>query len=322
VKPGKVGGFLVRQDSLGVVVPLLALVVFLGVTQANFFSAYNVQSITARAAIFLVVGLSQLSVLAIGQLNLALPATSVTAGMLLAYLTNTLKMPLAPALALTLALGVAMGALQGALIAYGGLNPFITTLGLASLYMGALFVVTGTVTYLAVAGSLGNVGTTNVLTVPLIAWLAVAVAVAFYTFFHFTVAGRETLAAGASQRAALFSAIAVRRRIVLAHTFSGALAAAAAVFAVANLAEADTGLGQSWLLPSFVAPVLGGTLLTGGRVTIAGTAFGALLLVLLQTALVLLGVNQYWYQVGLGLVLLLSVLIGQARVRYIMRVGG
>ena len=55
-----------------------------------------------------------------------------------------------------------------------------------------------------------------------------------------------------------------------------------------------------------------------GRPLCDGRCFGAMLLVLVGTGLVVFGVNQYWYQVGLGVVLLLSVLIGQARSRYTM----
>jgi ribose transport system permease protein len=114
----------------------------------------------------------------------------------------------------------------------------------------------------------------------------------------------------------------VRRRIVLAHSLSGLLAGAAAVLAVANLAEIDTSLGQQWLLPSFIAPVLGGSLLTGGRVTVVGTALGAVLLAVVESGLVVLGFNQYWYQIGLGLILLVAVLIGRARIRYLMQSKG
>ena len=305
-----------EKESLGVAVPLVALLAALWATHRGFYSAYNLQSIAATSAIFAVVGLSQLAVLAIGQLNLALPAISVSCGMLLAYLSTTLGLSVVGSIVVVLVLGVLMGAIQGIPIGYAALNPFIITLGMASVYTGIMFVIAGTVTFPTVSSALANLGSDNILTIPDIAWLAVLVALIIGVFFRRTVSGREVLAVGASYRAAVFSAIPVGRRVVLAHALSGLMAAIAAVLSVANLAEVDTSLGQAWLLPSFVAPVLGGTLLAGGRITLIGTMLGALLLGLLQSALVVVGLSQYWYQVGLGIVLLLSVLAGQVRHRF------
>lgn len=316
-----VADFGLRRESLGVAVLLGALLVALGVSHPGFYSTYNLQSIAADAAIFAVVGFSQLAVLSIGQLNLAVPAIAVSVGMLLAYLGNIRGFWIVAAVLVVVTVGTAMGAVQGFPIAYGGLNPFIVTLGMASLYTGAMFVMAGTATYPTVNSALGNLGVASFWTVPVIAWLAVLAALFVALLFRLTVSGRELLATGASYRAAVFSAIHVKRRVVLAHALSGLLAAVAAVFAVANLAEADTSLGQDWLLPSFLAPVLGGTLLTGGRVTVLGTLLGAVLLGLLQSALVVLGLSQYWYQVGLGAVLLVAVLAGQARQRLVVRRG-
>ncbi len=310
-----------EKESLGVALPLAAVLAALWVTHPGFYSAYNLQSIAATAAIFAVVGLSQLAVLAIGQLNLALPAISVSCGMLLAYLSTALGFSVLGSIAIALLLGVLMGAIQGLLIGYAALNPFITTLGMASVYTGIMFVIAGTVTFPTVSSALANLGSDDIVTIPDIAWLAVLVALITGVFFRLTVSGREVLAVGASHRTAVFSAIPVARRVVLAHALSGLMAAIAAVLAVANLAEVDTSLGQTWLLPSFVAPVLGGTLLAGGRITLIGTVLGALLLGLLQSALVVVGLSQYWYQVGLGIVLLFSVLAGQARLRFAMRHG-
>jgi len=314
--------FVVRQEAIGVAVPLMVLLAVLWFTRPGFFSTFSVEATAAQAGIYVVVGLSQLSVLSIGQMNLALPAISVSSAMVLAYLSQSVKIPFVIAVLATLLVGAIMGALQGILVAYGGLNAFITTLGLANLYMGVMFLASGSAFYPGVSGELARLGTAEMLSIPLITWIAAIVAVAVFVTFQRTVSGRETLAVGASNRAALFSAIPVRRRMMLAHAFSGLLAAAAAVLAVANLAELDTSLGQQWLLPSFVAPVLGGSLLTGGRVTVVGTVLGGLLLAVLQSGLVVLGVNQYWYQMGLGLVLLFAIFIGQARVRYLMGRGG
>jgi ribose transport system permease protein len=125
------------------------------------------------------------------------------------------------------------------------------------------------------------------------------------------------LATGANPLAARFSAIPVDRTVVSAHVLSAALGGVAAILQVSRLAVGSPAVGQDWLLPSFAASVLGGTLLGGGKVSVIGTVLGAALLAMVANALVLFGVNQYWYQAGLGLIILGAVGVDQLRQRLI-----
>jgi hypothetical protein len=55
-------------------------------------------------------------------------------------------------------------------------------------------------------------------------------------------------------------------------------------------------LGADWLLPAFLAPVLGGTLLTGGAVSVVGTLLGAVFVDVLTNGLYMLKVGEFWIQ--------------------------
>ena len=72
-------------------------------------------------------------------------------------------------------------------------------------------------------------------------------------------------------------------------------------------------LGIDWLLPAFLAPVLGGTLLTGGAVSVLGTFLGAALVTVLSNGLLQLSVGEFWIQAFLGLILLLAVGLDRLR---------
>ena len=80
-------------------------------------------------------------------------------------------------------------------------------------------------------------------------------------------------------------------------------------------------IGEDWLLPSFVAPVLGGTLLAGGFVSIVGTMLGALLVATIRSGLLILQVGNFWLQLFLGLMLLLAVMLDRYRSVYAERRG-
>ena len=86
--------------------------------------------------------------------------------------------------------------------------------------------------------------------------------------YRLTPLGREMLAAGAKAAAAELSGIRVGRTFVICHILSGVLAGIAAMMVVARTGAAIPSmagdLGQDWLLPAFLGPVLGGTA-AGGR---------------------------------------------------------
>ena len=78
-------------------------------------------------------------------------------------------------------------------------------------------------------------------------------------------------------------------------------------------------LGHDWLLPAFLAPVLGGTLLSGGRVSVLGAFLGADLATVLTAGLLLMQVGEFWVKAVLGILLLLAVFADKARRVYLAR---
>jgi ribose transport system permease protein len=144
--------------------------------------------------------------------------------------------------------------------------------------------------------------------------------VVLFILFRYATLGRQILAAGANPRAAAMSGVPVGRVIIIAHMLSGLLAAIAGVLVVARLAAAMPAVGgQDWLLPSFLGPVLGGTLLSGGFVSVVGTALGALLVSTIRSGLLVLQIGSFWLQFFLGIILLLAVLVDRYRSVYAER---
>ena len=151
--------------------------------------------------------------------------------------------------------------------------------------------------------------------------IALAIGLALLVLFRFTALGREILASGANARAAELSGVPVGRVTIMVHTLSGLLAACAGLMLMTRLGAAMPSIGEDWLLPSFVAPVLGGTLLAGGFVSIIGTMLGALLVATIRSGLLILQVGNFWLQLFLGLILLLAVMLDRYRSVYAERRG-
>ena len=305
----------IGSDLIGVLAPVILLILAMTVAFPGFSKPFNVDALLATVAVTALVGLSQLSVLSIGHFNLALPAMGAFTGMVVGWLLQVGGVFWPLAVIAGLALAASLGLVQGLLIARLGLNGFVVTLGLASAYYGLMFVVLGNERFQQIGADLPQIGRGAVGPIPNIFILSMGTCAIVWVLFARTVLGRHLLATGASLLTARFSAIAVDRTIISAHVLSGVLAGVAAVLIMSRLAVGSPAIGQDWLLPSFAAPVLGGTLLFGGKVSVVGTILGAVLLAVIANALVIVGVSQHWYQAGLGLIILGAVGVDQLRLR-------
>ncbi len=214
-------------------------------------------------------------------------------------------------------MAAALGWLNGFAIAKSGVNSFVITLASANLFSGAMLILTKATPLNGLPQAVAGFGQGRVFgswVSPMLV-VAVLIGVALVIFYRYSVIGRQSLAAGAnSPGAAEMSGVPVGRRIIMAHVLSGLLAGVAGLLTLARVAAAMPSIaGDDWLLPSFLGPVLGGTLLAGGYVSVLGTILGSALVTTIQGGLLVLGVGGYWLQLFLGLFLLGAVLLERYR---------
>lgn len=302
------------STSMGLFVIIALFWVFFASLAPGFLKPFNLNSLGRSLAIDIVIGFSQMVVLATGGMNLSVGAIGVCGVMMVGYLLQTLGLPIPVALAGALLTGAALGWLNGFAIVKSGVNSFIITLASASLFSGGMLILTKALPFNALPPEVGVFGRANFFGVPALMYVAVGIGAALFVLYRFTVLGREILAAGANPRAAAMSGVPVDRVIVISHTLSGLLAAAAALMLTARLGAAMPSVGgDDWLLPSFLAPVLGGTLLAGGFVSVIGAMLGAALVTTIRSGLLVLQVGNFWLQLFLGVILLAAVLLERYR---------
>jgi ribose transport system permease protein len=304
---------------------LLAIVIVFWILFSSlapgFLSAFNIFTLGRSLAIDVVIGFAQMVVLATGGMNLAVGSIGVCAVMTSGYLLQILGLPIPIGILGALVLGGALGWLNGFAIVRTGVNSFIITLASANLFSGAMLILTKAVPLNALPSEIGAFGKMKVASVvsPLLL-IALGIGAALYVLFRYSVLGRQILAAGANSRAAAMSGVPVGRVVILSHTLSGILAASAGLMVVARLGAAMPAVGgEEWLLPSFLGPVLGGTLLSGGTVAVIGTLLGAALVTTIRSGLLVLQIGNFWLQLFLGLILLVAVLLDRYRGLYLER---
>jgi ribose transport system permease protein len=307
------------QLGLAIIVGLLVLV--FAWKQPGFVSPFNLFGMGRSLAVDVTVGFSQMVVLATGGMNLAVGSIGVCSVMFAGYLMQDLGLPVPLAFLLAVMLGGLLGWLNGFTIVRSGVNAFIVTLASANLYSGAMLILTKAQPINSLPPIVSSIGSYEILGYASPALVvALVIGLALYVFYRYSVPGKETLMAGANARAASMSGIAVSRSIVLAHVLSGLLAGVAGLMVVARVGAAMPAVGgDDWLLPSFLAPVLGGTALAGGFVSVLGTFLGAMLVTVIRSGLLFVNISNFWLQLFLGLFLLAAVLA--QRYRGLFRMG-
>ena len=318
----RLGWLASNEAGLALVTALFAA--FFWTATAGFSSPFNLYALTRVLAIDAVIGLSMMVVLVTGGLNLAVGAIGVAAAMAGGWLMQGLGLPVPVAAIGALAVGGLLGLANGAGVIVLRVHSFVVTLASMSIVFGAIILLTQAQAWNALPAGfvdLAKVRYGGFVSGLLIVTLVAALALGW--LFHHTVLGREILAAGANERAARLSGVPVARTILVCHAMSGALAALAALMLTARngaaLPSMAGQLGMDWLLPAFLAPVLGGTLLTGGAVSVTGTILGAALVTVLTNGLLQLQVGEFWVQAVLGVILLLAVGLDRLRAHLVAK---
>ena len=141
---------------------------------------------------------------------------------------------------------------------------------------------------------------------------AIVVAVAMF-ILHRTQPGRHTYAVGGNKQASLRAGVPVDKLTIMIFVGSAMTAGIAGVLHTARFSGGSSIAGEPLLLSSIAAVIIGGVSMFGGRGNIMGTVIGALLIAVLITGLVMLNVEPFWQFIVIGIVVILAVLIDQAR---------
>ena len=125
--------------------------------------------------------------------------------------------------------------------------------------------------------------------------------------------GLRTYAIGGNKEATLRAGIPVVRQLALIYLVSAVFAAFAGLVYNVRFTNGAANAGEALLLDSIAAVVIGGASLFGGAGTLIGTLIGALIISVLANGLVILAINPFWQYIAVGSVIILAVLIDQAR---------
>ncbi len=291
---------------IGGAVVILLLISRFAITDL-FFSASSLSTLTPLVGIMIIVATGQAFVISTGGIDLSVPAIITLMGTIVAKSPGGAGSKLVGALALCLGACVVIGLINGLLVEGLGLNALVVTLAVGQLVSGVTRQYAGNVpSIINVPSNLSNAASANVGGVSYLLLVSIAVALLSTFFVHRVVPGRRLVAASAAPRAAFLAGVPARRYRILAYVIGAVAYGIGGVLAAGLVGTPDLTLGNPYLLTSVVAVVLGGAVLTGGRVSPVATLLGAVFVTVLTSDLQVKGLSAGVQLLVQGIVLVVA----------------
>lgn len=299
-------------DGLGLTLVIVALGVIFTLINPRFASVDNFLNILTQASTYIIVAMGMTFVIAKAGIDLSV-------GSMLALVTCVFfgfiddGMAWGLALIIMFALGALLGAFNGMLVAFLAVPALIATLGTMVAYRGLALLHSSGKLYYGLPLEIVWLGQGHIFGIPVPVVIA-AVFVAFsWWLFNRTPFGVHCRAVGGNREAARLSGIRVSRIEVLVYTFSGICVTIGGLIWMARIDGTQATFGTAMEIHVIAATIIGGTSLFGGRGTIYGTLAGAILLTMLNNALVIAGVEFFWQLVAIGVIVVIAVTVNNIR---------
>jgi ribose transport system permease protein len=287
----------------------------------NFGSLAQMKAILVISSFLMVVAFGQQMVVLLGGLDLSV-ASMMTLGGVLAFkwigASDAAVVWGVPAILLVTA---ALGALSGIGVSVVKIPPFIMTLAMGVILYGVTLGFTQGTPTGQPSAALSALFANTPFGTPVLYLLALGTALCCFLQMR-TSFGRKIYALGTNPVAAYVAALPVHRLTIAAYAISGASAGLAGILMLGYVRGVTLTLGQSYLLPSVAAVVIGGTSIVGGRGIYLGAAAGAILLTTLSTIVASLGINQGWRTIVYGAVIFVALVLLRDDLAVLLKRGG
>ncbi|NIA67476.1 ABC transporter permease [Pelagibius litoralis] len=306
-------------QSQGVLLAILVFVLMFTLYIANHPAGLTVPVATTaanKAVLLALVAMAQTLPVLTGGLDLSVGMIFIMTNCVASSLVSGDPWQVAVGIVIVLLTGALAGFVNGAIVVYGRLQPIITTLATGAVYYGIALLLRP-VPGGEVDEDLADIMTYTVFeVVPTSLVLLLAVVVIIWLPFRNSVIGRGCYAVGSAEGAAYMSGVSIDRSKLAAYTLSGLLAGVAGLMLtfITFSGEASAPIGGTYTLNSIAAVVIGGTSLYGGTGGAIGSIFGAFILRTIDDLLFVFDLPPLWQPLFQGVVLLVAVSLGAARV--------
>ena len=322
---GWIGRFHHALHVTPALVPLIVLIsaiIIFGLTLGSrFFSPFALTLILQQVQVVGVLAAAQSLIILTAGIDLSVGAVAVICSVIMGQFTFRYGIPPVLSVSIGLAFGTAIGALNGWLVSRVKLPPFIVTLGMWQIVLAANYLYSANETiraqdieagapFLQALGTTVQVGGANftfgvILMIILVFTLAYAL--------RSTPWGRHVYAVGDDPEAAQLSGIDVHRTLMSVYMLVGFICALAGWVMIGRFGSVSPSAttGVTGNIQAITAVVIGGISLFGGRGSILGSFFGALIVGVFELGLRMAGADPQWTFLLIGVLIIGAVSVDQ-----------
>ena len=304
--PTLLGRFRWAIGKGGIAIPFVIVFVVLGLVSPAFLRFQNLTNILDQQAGIIIVAAAGTLVLIAGGIDLSIGALYGLAGATAAQLAVSFG----PAVGIVAALGVglAAGIVNGVIVTQFRINPLIGTLAMSFVIGGIGAIAThGNLVVVLDHPEFQTFASTKILGISSAAWMMIVVAIAASILLSRTTFGRYVYATGGNAEAARLGGVRINTVRVATFALSGMAAALAGTIDASRTLSAQASAGSFLTFTVLTGIIVGGTSILGGEGSVQRTIVGCLFVALVANGFNLLGLDPFYQQITLGVILLLAV---------------
>ncbi|MFN0192846.1 MAG: ABC transporter permease [Aestuariivirga sp.] len=308
-----------NQAAVSLLVLLASVAIFGILVGGKFFNPFSLTLIIQQVAIVGIVGAAQTLVILTAGIDLSVGAVMVLSSVVMGQFTFRYGIPVPLSILCGLACGALCGFINGWLIAIQKLPPFIVTLGSWQVFNAIKYIYSRNETIrtqdieaqaqlLQVFGTQIKIGGA-VFTYGVI--FMVLLVILLWYILNYTAWGRRLYAVGDDPDAAELAGVPVKRMLLTVYTLCGLICGMAGWVLIGRIGSVSPTSGEFANIESITAVVIGGISLFGGRGSILGMIFGALIVGVFSLGLRLYGADAQWTYLLIGVLIIAAVTVDQ-----------
>ncbi len=307
--------YLEMLRALRLPIAIVATLLLFGLFEPRILSLGNLRNIAVQASYLAIFAMAQTTVILTRGFDLSLGFTvslvSVVASMAMVAAGGG-DLSIVYGIGAGLLVAAAIGLANGLIIAGIGVNPLVTTLGMANIVMAFASTISGGFPVTGLPQNFTAIfAQLQILSIPAPIWIAGLIFVMLFFTFKATRFGRSLYIIGANPKAAVAAGIRTMPVLVLAYVLCAVLTALGALLLTARTGSGEPNLGGNLTLEAIAAAVVGGVRLSGGEGGVGAALLGALLITVLSNGMNLVHIDGYLQQICLGVIIIVSLIVSR-----------
>jgi ribose/xylose/arabinose/galactoside ABC-type transport system permease subunit len=296
---------------------LLINIFFIITAYDSFFQIDNYFYVMKQTAMIIIVASAATILMMTGNFDLSTGSVVAFAGCVYALMIKN-GMALIPAGIVAVVVGIAIGIINGVMVTKFNFPPFIATLCMMYISRGiALILANGATIRDNMPPEIGNLASKSFLGLPIFVVFIIIALIIFVFVEKKTLLGKYALAIGGNKNAAFFSGINTGAIIFAIYVIIGGLAGFAGVMSASRLSAGDPRGMVGFEFDVILAIILGGTSLSGGKGSVIGTFFGALVVACLGNGLDMLNILTFWQSILKGIIFIMAIVLNEKIIKNI-----